>query len=200
LQLNGKGQRGKKWVFQRKKSVAFSVFTDYEIDSKKIGYLPLICGLSVKNALADINVDSSLKWPNDIIINGKKVGGVLCESRIRNGKSKNTVIGIGMNVNQNKDDIHSLNISNAGSLKTEYNKTFKREEIISSVINTLESLFLSLPGNTKKIKHDWEEACIHLNKDIELSYSSKKIKGIFRGLGVNGSGIIEKNGKLINIS
>ena len=199
-QLNGKGQRGRKWVFQAGKSVAFSFFSNHDIDSNKIGYLPILSGLAVSNALTKLNVSSQLKWPNDIIVNGKKIGGILCESTIRKKSSRNIVIGIGMNINQDENDVQNLNIPNAGSLKTEYNKTFVREEVISSVINNLEILLQSFPKNINKITHNWVKACAHLNQDIELSYNSKKIKGIFKGLGDNGVGIVEKNGILIDIA
>ena len=199
-QLNGKGQRGRKWVFQNGKSVAFSFFSNHNIDSNKIGYLPILSGLAVSNALTKLNVSSQLKWPNDIIVNGKKIGGILCESTIRKKSSRNIVIGIGMNINQEENDVQNLNIPNAGSLKTEYNRVFVREEIISSVINNLEILLQSFPKNINKITHNWVKACAHLNQDIELSYNSKKIKGIFKGLGDNGVGIVEKNGILIDIA
>ena len=198
-QLNGKGQRGRKWVFQGGKSVAFSFFSNHDIDSNKIGYLPILSGLAVSNALTKLNVSSQLKWPNDIIVNGKKIGGILCESTIRKKSSRNIVIGIGMNINQDENDVQNLNIPNAGSLKTEYNKAFVREEVISYVINNLEILLQSFPKNINKITHNWVKACAHLNQDIELSYNSKKIKGIFKGLGDNGVGIVEKNGILIDI-
>ncbi len=199
-QLSGKGQRGRKWVFQGGKSVAFSFFSNHDIDSNKIGYLPILSGLAVRNALTKLNVYSQLKWPNDIIVNGKKIGGILCESTIRKKSSRNIVIGIGMNINQDENDVQNLNIPNAGSLKTEYNKAFVREEVISSVINNLEILLQSFPKNINKITHNWVKACAHLNQDIELSYNSKKIKGIFKGLGDNGVGIVEKNGILIDIA
>lgn len=199
-QFNGKGQRGRKWVFQGGKSVAFSFFSNHDIDSNKIGYLPILSGLAVSNALTKLNVSSQLKWPNDIIVNGKKIGGILCESTIRKKSSRNIVIGIGMNINQDENDVQNLNIPNAGSLKTEYNRVFVREEIISSVINNLEILLQSFPKNINKITHNWVKACAHLNQDIELSYNSKKIKGIFKGLGDNGVGIVEKNGILIDIA
>ena len=199
-QLNGKGQRGRKWVFQGGKSVAFSFFSNHDIDSNKIGYLPILSGLAVRNALTKLNVYSQLKWPNDIIVNGKKIGGILCETTIRKKSSRNIVIGIGMNINQDENDVQNLNIPNAGSLKTEYNKAFVREEVISSVINNLEILLQSFPKNINKITHNWVKACAHLNQDIELSYNSKKIKGIFKGLGDNGVGIVEKNGILIDIA
>ena len=199
-QLNGKVQRVRKWVFQGGKSVAFSFFSNHDIDSNKIGYLPILSGLAVSNALTKLNVSSQLKWPNDIIVNGKKIGGILCESTIRKKSSRNIVIGIGMNINQDENDVQNLNIPNAGSLKTEYNKAFVREEVISSVINNLEILLQSFPKNINKITHNWVKACAHLNQDIELSYNSKKIKGIFKGLGDNGVGIVEKNGILIDIA
>ena len=199
-QLSGKGQRGRKWVFQGGKSMAFSFFSNHDIDSNKIGYLPILSGLAVSNALTKLNVSSQLKWPNDIIVNGKKIGGILCESTIRKKSSRNIVIGIGMNINQDENDVQNLNIPNAGSLKTEYNKAFVREEVVSSVINNLEILLHSFPKNINKITHNWVKACAHLNQDIELSYNSKKIKGIFKGLGDNGVGIVEKNGILIDIA
>ena len=199
-QLNGKGQRGRKWIFQNGKSVAFSFFSNHDIDSKKIGYLPILSGLAVKNALTKLDISSQLKWPNDIIVNGKKIGGILCESTIRKKSSRNIVIGIGMNINQEENDIQNINIPNAGSLKTEYNRVFVREEIISCVINNLEILIQSFPKNINQINHNWVKACAHLNQDVELSYNSKKIKGIFKGLGDNGVCIIEKNGKLIDIT
>jgi len=199
-QLNGKGQRGRKWIFQNGKSVAFSFFSNHDIDSKKIGYLPILSGLAVKNALTKLDISSQLKWPNDIIVNGKKIGGILCESTIRKKSSRNIVIGIGMNINQEENDIQNINIPNAGSLKTEYNRVFVREEIISCVINNLEILIQSFPKNINQINHNWVKACAHLNQNVELSYNSKKIKGIFKGLGDNGVCIIEKNGKLIDIA
>ena len=199
-QLNGKGQRGRKWIFQNGKSVAFSFFSNHDIDSKKIGYLPILSGLAVKNALTKLDISSQLKWPNDIIVNGKKIGGILCESTIRKKSSRNIVIGIGMNINQDENDVQNLNIPNAGSLKTEYNRVFVREEIISCVINNLEILIQSFPKNINQINHNWVKACAHLNQNVELSYNSKKIKGIFKGLGDNGVCIIEKNGKLIDIA
>ena len=199
-QLSGKGQRGRKWVFQGGKSVAFSFFSNHDIDSNKIGYLPILSGLAVSNALTKLNVSSQLKWPNDIIVNGKKIGGILCESTIRKKSSRNIVIGIGMNINQDENDVQNLNIPNAGSLKTEYNKAFVREEVISSVINNLEILLQSFPKNINQINRNWMKVCAHLNQDVELSYNSKKIKGIFKGLGDNGVGIVEKNGILIDIA
>tara|TARA_B100000941_G_scaffold87774_1_gene60757 strand:- start:3621 stop:4343 length:723 start_codon:yes stop_codon:yes gene_type:complete len=199
-QLNGKGQRGRKWVFQGGRSVAFSFFSNHVIDSNKIGYLPILSGLAVNNALTKLDISSQLKWPNDIIVNGKKIGGILCESTIRKKSSRSIVIGIGMNINQEENDVQNLNIPNAGSLKTEYNRVFVREEIISSVINNLEILIQSFPKNINQINRNWMKACAHLNQDVELSYNSKKIKGIFKGLGDNGVGIVEKNGKRIDIA
>ena len=180
--------------------MALTIFTDLKIDSNEIGFLPLICGVSVKNALTNFDASISLKWPNDIILNEKKIGGILCESKIRNGKSKNIVIGIGLNVNQEDKDIQDLNILNAGSLKGEYNTMFKREEIISSILNSLESLLMFFPNNKSSIIHDWERSCLHLNKTIELTIDSKKVKGDFIELGNNGCGIVDIDGKLIDIS
>ncbi len=150
--------------------------------------------------MTDFDASISLKWPNDIILNGKKIGGILCESKIRKCKSKNIVIGIGLNINQTDKDIHDLNILNAGSLRVEYNMAFKREEIISSILNSLENLLMLFPNNKSAILYDWERSCLHLNKAIELTVGSKKVKGIFIKLGNNGCGVVDIDGRLIDIS
>ena len=78
--------------------------------------------------------------------------------------------------------------------------TFKREEIISSILNSLEKLLMLFPKNKKAILHDWERSCLHLNKAIELTVGSKKVKGVFIKLRNNGCGVVDIDGRLIDIS
>ena len=83
-QLSGKGRNGAKWQSKADRSLTFSVVIQpNNLSGSKTGVFPLLSGVAIVRALQDMHIDGGLKWPNDIIINGKKLGGVLCESRIQ---------------------------------------------------------------------------------------------------------------------
>ena len=82
-QYKGRGQRKNKWISSIHEAITFSLFIKKELSSNLLTTLPILTGLSVQQALLNFNVKALLKWPNDIILNNKKIGGVLCESNIR---------------------------------------------------------------------------------------------------------------------
>ena len=195
-QYKGKGQRNNKWISSKKNSITFTVFINQEVKSNQLGFFPIIAGLAVKKALDSHQVKISLKWPNDLIINNKKIGGILCESKVRGKLSKFIVIGIGINTNETKDDIHKFNIPNTSSLNIECGKTFQREHIISSIIKNLELLLINFPNNIEKIKEAWELGCDHIDASTEFYHNSKLIKGVFKGISIDGSAIIKTRNRL----
>ena len=195
-QSKGKGQKNNKWISSKNNSITFTVFTNKKVQSNQLGFFPIIAGLAVKNALDSHQVKISLKWPNDLIINDKKIGGILCESKVMGKLSKFIVIGIGINTNETKNDMHEFNIPNASSLNIECGKTFQREYLIGSILNNLELLLLNFPNNIEKIKKAWELGCEHIDSNIEYYHNSKLIKGVFKGISIDGSAIIKTQNKL----
>ena len=96
-------------------------------DLKNLHKLPFMIGVSVCEALKEFNFKIKLKWPNDIILNDKKIGGILCESKnINNGKT--VVIGLGMNVNEKADDFPDNLRKSAISLSMFQTKLFSEKE------------------------------------------------------------------------
>ena len=99
-QTKGRGRQSNKWFSVTDKSLTFSVILYPNVQPKQINLYSLVAGLSITDYLNENNIQAQLKWPNDILINSKKVGGVLCESKITGGLIKSLVIGIGLNVNE----------------------------------------------------------------------------------------------------
>lgn len=194
-QFEGKGRRGDKWKSSPGKSITFSLITNFRIDPKISGWIPLISGISVQKALLKFKIKTSLKWPNDIILNGKKLGGILCESKNTNQNIQYTVIGIGINVNDNLNDLQKIGIAKSTSTFIETEKYLQRERVIAEILNEAEPLLEEFPKNISQIKKMWESSCCHMNKEIKFHKDEKVIDGKFLKLNDFGAAILNtKNG------
>ncbi len=195
-QYNGKGKRNNNWLSSIHGGIAFSLFLNRELPSNQLGVLPVLAGLSIQEALLNHAVTVSLKWPNDILLKNKKIGGILCESNTRGKVSKYIIIGIGMNVNDNQKSLNKNNLHNATSLKIVHNKEYGREKIISSIIDQLMLNLNSFPMNSKDIIKRWELNCSHMNEEVAFKNNSLSVSGVFKGLNSDGSAKISVNNKL----
>ncbi len=101
-QSKGCGRQGRFWK-SNKGGLYYSIVLPY----RKI--LPLIIGVSVSDILVKDNIDIQLKWPNDILVNGKKLGGILCQSQ-----GESAIVGLGINMDNNINLPESINLSKLG--------------------------------------------------------------------------------------
>ena len=194
-QVSGKGRGNRQWIASPDKSLTFSLLLFSDLDASLTGWLPILSGVAVKMALMKFNMPIQLKWPNDLIFNRKKVGGILCESKVKENELKQIVIGIGLNVNETMDDFDDSIQSTATSLHIAMNKFYQRERILAEILNALESLIKGMPNNCDLIRSEWESACGHMNKPVEFHHGAGLVNGVFKSLGNAGSAIINHNGK-----
>jgi len=191
-QTNGKGQRGNKWFSLLNKSLTFSIIIK---ENKKYDeLLPLKTGIAVIEGIKkNTNIDCTLKWPNDIMINQKKLGGILIEK-----KKGNIVIGVGINVNEDLEDINPLIRNQSTSLKIMSNLSIQLETLLAYILNKFESNYYQT--NYKNIIKKWEKNCCHINENIKFHQNHKMINGKFSGLENNGNAIINIDGKIQTIT
>ena len=190
-QTAGKGQRGREWISQQFKSLTFSIgILD---DNKNSKLISLKSAISIAKTINDLTgLDALIKWPNDILINNKKVAGILTESKIKNDK-RIINIGIGINVNNESNELENVN-QPATSLMIESNNKFSREILLANLIKCIDSI---LYKNNMAIINDWNKLCAHKNTLITFhNYKNKLIKGKFIGIDKEGRAIIDINGKL----
>jgi BirA family biotin operon repressor/biotin-[acetyl-CoA-carboxylase] ligase len=191
-QFSGKGRNANIWHMSPSKSLTMSIIVKEELALKKAFLIPLASGLAVAKTLKNRGFKPQLKWPNDVLLNGKKCGGILCESRIENKKIKEMVIGIGLNVNDHKSDF-SRNIDDiATSLLIESGHPNQRE-LISAIITTY---FEKSYENLLSVPKEWIDYCYHLDKVIKFNYLNKIENGIFRGISEEGFAQIEIDKKI----
>lgn len=167
-QSKGKGQLGRSWFSSKGESISMSllVYAD-EIRNEILPTLSLAVGLAVSEALESVTKKKfDLKWPNDILVNGMKVCGILCEKFIALER-KFVVVGIGINVN-NREFPEDLK-NTATSLFIVGGRLFSREMIISSILNKFEQIYYKFYKNEiKNIIDKYKSRCISIGKNIEF--------------------------------
>ena len=94
-----KERLGRKWTAPEGSSVMMSILLKPEFEPQYASMLTLVMGLSVAQAVCELGVEVSIKWPNDVVVSHKKICGILTEMGVQDGKIREVVIGVGLNVN-----------------------------------------------------------------------------------------------------
>jgi len=179
-QTKGRGRQGKKWSSPDSQNIYMTFCTENDLS---FGPISLITGVICKNSIEKINskINIGLKWPNDILHENKKVGGILVEKE-HFGKKIKTIIGIGINLNLKHKESWWGDLS-------EFNLKKHRIELIVEIINSL----IKVSDHTNKDWiNQWKKSCVHLNREIEIqNESSLPNKAIFKNIDKNGNAIIE---------
>jgi BirA family biotin operon repressor/biotin-[acetyl-CoA-carboxylase] ligase len=142
-QDKGRGQQENKWISEPFKNLTFSLFiNEFAIDIQKQKYLNFAISLSLFNALSHHKVPHlSIKWPNDILSANKKICGILIENSIKGAKITSSIIGIGLNVNQEK---FPDSLKNASSLKISTKVNFDLDILLQEITAHLKKTLLLL--------------------------------------------------------
>ena len=188
-QTSGRGRNSNKWFSIPGKSLTFSMILYPKILINQINYFSLIAGLAVSDTLIDLGITPQLKWPNDILINNKKVGGILCESKLSGNSINTLVIGIGLNINEDIDGFPDQLKSTSTTLFSASGKQNKLEIVLAKLLNNFEKRIYLIDSIDQQFI-EWENRCGHLNSKITFHHNEKIIKGIFKGLSNNGEAIV----------
>lgn len=139
-QTKGKGQMGSEWVSEVGKNLVMSVLIkDFLLETNTIFNLNIAVSIAVINALEAFEIPKlSIKWPNDILSDNKKIGGILIENSLKSDTSIISIVGLGLNVNQ----VNFENLPKASSLTIVCDQMFDKEEILYQIIDHLEKNIL----------------------------------------------------------
>ncbi|WP_310380446.1 biotin--[acetyl-CoA-carboxylase] ligase [Flavobacterium sp.] len=136
-QTNGKGQMGSVWASEQGKNLTMSILVKtFLLNTSQIYNLTIVVSLSVIKVLEGFNIPKlSIKWPNDIMSDHKKIGGVLIENTIKSDGTIISIVGLGLNVNQTNFE----SLPKASSLALICNSSFDKEEILFEIMHELKS-------------------------------------------------------------
>ena len=196
-QQEGKGRRQNNWVSTKEKSLTFSFILQPEMQLEKLGLLPLLTGVSIVEAIKSAaSIQTGLKWPNDIMLNEKKMGGILVESKSdQNGLG--VVVGVGLNINESEQDIPDSLSKHATSLAIYSNSSYSRELILSAILNEFEQLYQNKMDDIIPL---WQEYCIHRDTSVTFHSENYRRRGIFQRINSLGHAEIRINGKTESFS
>lgn len=184
-QSNGRGRLGNNWECQEGKDILMSVAVDFGNKTIK-SFMPLVVGLAVSKAInLHFKCKATLKWPNDILIENRKVCGILCESI--KGENNNVLI-IGIGINCNSENFYDSIKNTATSLYLATKNKVKRETLISEILNNLE---LYLNAETDEIIGEYRKNCVSIGKTAEVNYGGNHIEGIMVDIANNGELLIK---------
>ncbi len=189
-QISGKGRMGRAWHSPKYTGIWMSLILRPNIPPSMAPQLTLIAAVAVVQAIeAFTDLTPKIKWPNDILVNGKKVTGILTELLAEADRINAIIIGMGINVNQQLEDFPMELRNIATSLSIEAGEKFARAELIKLLLLKLEQLYkLFLEQGFYPIKLLWESYAISIGKNITARTLTGSIHG--KALGINDDGVL----------
>jgi len=159
LQKSGRGRRGKSWISTAGKGLYLSVLCRPSWLASESGWLSIVAALSVVQYLNVKKVKGlSIKWPNDVLVNGKKIAGVLIEPRIGEKKIDFIVAGIGMNLLQTAEDWKGSEIEGMATSCLLEGLEIDMEEAATGVLQFMDQLYgVALTPQREELLHVWNK-------------------------------------------
>lgn len=173
-QTAGRGRMQRTWLSPTG-NIALSIVLYPDIAG--LPYLIMIASLAIAHGIEAVtDLKTQIKWPNDILIGGKKVCGILIENEVKSGKVIYSIIGIGINVELKASDVVEISAT-ATSIKDELDRYMLRTDIVRSLLTEFERLYLLLPEG-QSIYESWRDRLETLGKNVVV----KSGGGIFEGI------------------
>ncbi len=193
-QRRGRGRAGRGWTQVPGRGLALSVALRLGGDVRQAGAIPLAAGLAVAQACHALGVEGArLKWPNDVLVAGRKLAGVLCEVRRvpggtppREGSGEAVVIGVGLNVGHARDEFPEELRATATSLALE-GSTARIEDAAAEFLNRLEPLWSELQqGDRAAVLAEWSRWGAHWGERVHVRTPAGSVQGVAQRLDPDG--------------
>ena len=181
-QTSGRGRAERAWL-SPKGNIALSIILYPDIS--QLPFLIMIASLAVVHSIESVTgLKTWIKWPNDILMNGKKVCGILIENEVKNNKLVYSIIGIGINVAVTPK-FGEVSAS-ATSLKDELGGSVLRAHIIKQLLFEIERMYLMLPDENR-IFQEWQDRMITLGKEVSVNSGNAILEGVAESVDKNGA-------------
>lgn len=194
-QTKGKGRMGRSWFSPKQKGIYLSLLLRPEFLPQESPKLTLMTAVSIAEAIKKVTQLAPLiKWPNDILINGRKVSGILTELDAEADRIKFVNIGIGINVNSSK----SLLPPQSTSLKQEIGSSVSRIELAKETLRFIEKNYFTLrQKGFNPIREKWKALSIILGKQIKIWSHDRYIQGEAQDIDIDGALLVRKDSGFI---
>ena len=193
-QTNAKGRSGKPWDSPLG-GVWLSIILNPRIDYSKLPMITLATGVAVAKTLERLGIeDVEIKWPNDVLINGEKVSGILTEAIAKFNTIESIIVGVGLDVNLDLSDFSDDLQGKITSLKVITGKQFDENDIIRTFLEEFEKICkLFIDGEYENVLNQWRKRSYTIGKIVEVRKPyNKTYDGYVTGINKEGALIVEK--------
>ena len=203
-QTAGRGRRGRSWESPAGKSIYFTIVVRPEFEPDKASMITLVVALAVAEAVREeTGLSTGIKWPNDVVVNGKKICGILTEMSMspEMNEIQFLVAGVGVNVNQdNEEDFTPELRGRAASLKMEAGHTIDRAALLARILQHFEEDYdlFEKTLDLSELKERYEALLLGRDNGVRVLDPAGEYTGISRGINGMGELIVEKeNGETV---
>ncbi len=188
-QTSGRGRLGRKWMSPGKRGLWFSVLLRPNLQPQEITQLTVASATALRRAIESLTgLKAQIKWPNDILVNGRKAAGILTELSAELDQVKYAILGIGVDVNLNPADFPAELRKLATSLKAELGKPVLRPALAVAILRELDHDYDRIVGGRFPVVADeWEAHCITIGQNIVIRTGERQIRGRAEALGEDGT-------------
>ena len=192
----GRGRRGKYWESPPGSAIYMTIMLKPDFAPDKASMLTLVMALSVAEAITEATgLQAGIKWPNDVVVNKKKVCGILTELNVETDYIRHVVIGVGINVNNGAPEEFPEEIrETATSLRIEAGTPFSRAELLERVLERFEKNYDTFVTtlDLRLLIEAYGRYLLNLNMEVNVLDPKGSYTGVARGISTTGELLVEK--------
>jgi BirA family biotin operon repressor/biotin-[acetyl-CoA-carboxylase] ligase len=178
-QTQGRGRMGRKWSSPEGKGLWFSVLLRPRLTANECTQLTVAAAVSLRRAINEFTgATPDIKWPNDLLVKGRKIAGILTEMQAELDCVKYVIIGVGVNVNQSSDEFPEHLRETATSLKNITGVPISRTALAEAILREMDKDYKRIThGRFEEIAQEWANNCGTLDKDVDIQTGHRRITG-----------------------
>jgi len=194
-QTKGRGRLNRTWSSPKYKGIYLSLILRPKILPNQASLLTLVSAVSIVEAIKEIvDLDPKIKWPNDILVNNKKLGGILTELNAELDSIRFVIVGIGLNVNNDKKTL----LEGSTSLKEQKKENINRIELLQEILRKIEANYLTFQEKeSQTIVEKWRQFSITLGKRVRVACQKERLEGEAIDIDLDGGLLVRKDSGLI---
>ena len=186
-QTAGKGRRGRKWQSPAGENIYMSILLRPDCVPDRAPMLTLVMAYSVAKVMRELGfADIQIKWPNDLVLSGKKICGILTEMKLKASEIDYVVVGVGINVNTSKfpEELKDT----ATSLYLESGRTFDRKTVVQSIVSHFEQAYGDFleTQNLSFLRDEYNNMLVNVGKEVRVLEPGNEYTAYAQGINSEG--------------